>query len=166
MAGGYRDGLRHGRPWCGTAPPTQLKCHSPTHAEFVTCNHTIEPGFRSDKRKGWQWEASQVQGLAHHERLLLAMAWATLVVLCIGVEEAQQRLAAAQARPWRKRLRQVRHARESVFTLGLRALQRWLFGTERHAWRWWLPALDAPSWERQWAHWQAMRLLQLPPVRP
>ncbi len=126
----------------------------------------IEPGFRSDKRKGWQWEASQVQGLAHHERLLLAMAWASLVVLCIGVEEAQQRLAAALARPWRKRLRQVRHARESVFTLGLRALQRWLFGTEHHAWRWWLPQIDAPSWERQWYHWQAMRLVNPLPVRP
>ena len=126
----------------------------------------IEPGFRSDKRKGWQWEASQVQGVAHHERLLLAMAWASLVVLCIGVEEAQRRRAAAQARPWRKRLRQIRHARESVCTLGLRALQRWLFGTVRHAWCWWLPELDAPSWERQWYHWQSMRLVNLPPVRP
>ena len=126
----------------------------------------IEPGFRSDKRKGWQWEASQVQGVAHHDRLLLAMAWASLVVLCIGVEAAQHRLAAAQARIWRKRLRQIRHARESVFTLGLRALQRWLFGTERQAWCWWLPDLDAPSWERQWYHWQAMRLVNPLPVRP
>lgn len=126
----------------------------------------IEAGFRNDKRKGWQWEASQVQGVAHHEGLLLAMAWASLVVLCIGVEEAQQRLAAAQARPWRKRLRHIRHARESVFTMGLRALQRWRFGTERWAWRWWLPQLDAPSWEQQWYHWQSMRLLNLSPVRP
>jgi hypothetical protein len=126
----------------------------------------IEPGFRTDKRQGWQWEASQVQGVAHHERLLLAMAWARLVVLCLGVEEAQRRLAAAQARPWRKRLRQIRHARERVFTLGLRALQRWLFGTVRHAWCWWLPELDAPSWERQWYQWQSMRLVNLLPVRP
>jgi hypothetical protein len=126
----------------------------------------IEPGFRSDKSKGWQWEASQVQGVEHHERLLLAMAWASLVVLCIGVEEAQQRLEAAQRRAWRKRVRQVRHARESVFTLGVRGLQRWLFGTERWAWRWWLPRLDAPSWERQWYDWQVLRLLNPPPVRP
>jgi hypothetical protein len=126
----------------------------------------IEAGFRSDKRKGWQWEASQVVGGAHHERLLLAMAWASLVVLCIGVEEAQQRVAEAKVRPWRKRLRHIRHARESVFTLGLRALQRWLFGTERWAWRWWLPELDAPSWERQWYQWQSMRLLSFPSVRP
>lgn len=30
---------------------------------------------------------------------------------------------------------------------------------KRWAWRWWLPELDAPSWERQWYHWQAMRLI-------
>ena len=90
-----------------------------------------EPGCRNDKRKSWQWEASQVQGVAHHERLLLGMAWARLVVLCVGVEEAQRRLTAVQARPWRKRLRQVRHARERVFTLGLRALRRWLYRTTR-----------------------------------
>lgn len=34
----------------------------------------IEPGFRCDKTRGWQWEASQVQGVAHHAVLLLAMA--------------------------------------------------------------------------------------------
>jgi hypothetical protein len=71
-----------------------------------------------------------VQGVAHHAVLLLGMAWARLVMLCMGVEEAQQRLTAAQARLWQKRLRHIRHARESVFTLGLRAVQRWLFGTE------------------------------------
>lgn len=126
----------------------------------------IEPGFRSDKRKGWQWEASQVQGLAHHERLLLGMAWASVVVLCVGVEEAQRRLTAAHARPWRKRLRQVRHARESVFTLGLRALRRWLYGTTRRQLPWRLPDLDAPSWERSWYHWQSNRLIVNSPVRP
>ncbi len=55
MAGGYPDGLRRGRPWCGTAPPTQLQCHSPTHAEFVTCNHTIEFTFR-DAKQYWGLE--------------------------------------------------------------------------------------------------------------
>lgn len=33
-----------------------------------------EPGFRNDKRRGWQWEQSQVQGVPHHQRLLLAIA--------------------------------------------------------------------------------------------
>ena len=126
----------------------------------------IEAGFRSDKRKGWQWEASQVQGVVHHERLLLGMAWASLVVLCLGVMEAQQRIAAAQVRPWRKRLRQVRHARESIFTLGLDTLRRWLFGTANGTWQWSLPELDAPSWERRWYHWQSCRLIGYTPVRP
>ncbi len=49
MAGGYADGLRHGRPWCGTAPPTQLQRHSTTHTELVTCNHTIEVLFADGK---------------------------------------------------------------------------------------------------------------------
>ncbi len=43
--------LRRGRAWCGTAPPTQLKCHSPTHAELVTCNHTIEQDHRGIKQR-------------------------------------------------------------------------------------------------------------------
>ncbi|HEY0603028.1 MAG TPA: transposase [Herpetosiphonaceae bacterium] len=110
----------------------------------------IEAGFRSDKRKGWQWEASQIQGQPHHERLLLGMAWASVIILCLGVADAQARIDAAQARPWRKRLRQVRHARTSIFTLGLRALRHWLFGTAWGEWRWCLPELDAPSWEQRW----------------
>ena len=126
----------------------------------------IEAGFRSDKRKGWQGEASQVQGLQHHERLVLGMAWASVVVLCLGVAEAHQRVSAAQARSWRKRVRQVRHARESIFTLGLYALRSWLFGTARGTWQWSLPELDAPSWERRWYHWQSCRLISYPPVRP
>src|SRR5688500_2334453 len=55
MAGGYPDGLGHGRPWCWTASPAQLKSHSPTHAEFVTCNHTIEFTFR-DAKQYWGLE--------------------------------------------------------------------------------------------------------------
>src|SRR4051794_41604183 len=34
----------------------------------------IEAGFRTDKTGGWQWEASQMTDLDHHERLLVAMA--------------------------------------------------------------------------------------------
>ena len=36
-----------------------------------------EPGFHTDKTHGWEWESSQVQGVAHHARRLLAMAWAS-----------------------------------------------------------------------------------------
>jgi hypothetical protein len=126
----------------------------------------IEPGFRTDKRKGWQWESSQVQGVAHHERLLLGLAWASLVTLVAGVEAAQQQVARL-ARQARRRARpQVRHARESIFTLGLRALRTWLYQATRGALHWQLSELDAPSWEQQWHHYQASRLIFGQPVRP
>ncbi len=127
----------------------------------------IEPGFRSDKRKGWQWEASQVQGVIHHERLLLGMAWASLITLCIGLEEAQVRVARLARRPRRPgRSGQPRHARESIFTLGLRKVRGWLYGTRRQDLPWCLSDLDAASWERQWHQYQSLRLIFGSPVRP
>jgi hypothetical protein len=140
----------------------------------------IEPTFRNDKRRGWQWEQSQVRGVAHHERLLLALAWATLVVLCLGVEAAAARRAAqAQrmarrarqarqppadpAQPWRDRRPAVpQHAQQSLFTLGLRAARGWVHGRgspttgpPKGPLPWCLPALDAPRWNEQWLHFQA-----------
>ncbi len=142
----------------------------------------IEPTFRNDKTKGWRWEDCQVRGVDHHQRLLLAMAWATLVVLCLGVEAAAARRAAqAQriarratrqaagtypvdpARPWRARLPAVpQHAQQSLFTLGLRAARGWIHGRgtpttgpPKGPVPWRLPALDAPSWNDQWLDFQA-----------
>lgn len=126
----------------------------------------IEPGFRSDKRKGWQWEASQVKGVAHHERLVVGMAWASLVTLVVGVEAAQQQVGRLGQQARRRARPQVRHARASVFTLGLRALRRWLYQATRCALHWQLSRLDAPSWEQQWHHYQASRLIFGQPVRP
>jgi hypothetical protein len=125
-----------------------------------------EPGFRTDKRKGWQWESSQVQGVAHHERLLLGMAWASLVTLVVGVEAAAAAVARLAQRKCRKVQAQVRHARESIFTLGLRALREWFYQATRGALHWQLSQLDAPSWEQQWHQHQAHRLIFGPPVRP
>ena len=126
-----------------------------------------EPGFRNDKRKGWQWEASQVQGVDHHAVLLLGMAWASLVTLCLGVEEARARLAAEAARPVDgKRPGRPRHARESVFTLGLGQLRAWLYRTWHRALRWCLPEVDSASWSDRWHEQQAQRLLFSLPVRP
>lgn len=106
----------------------------------------IEPSFRNDTGKGWQWEASQVQGVAHHERLLLGMAWASVGTRCIGVEEAHARLTQVATRPIRRaRIGRPRHARESVFTLGLRKVRGWLYGTTQRALPWRLPDLDACS---------------------
>ncbi len=126
-----------------------------------------EPGFRNDKRKGWQWEASQVQGVDHHAVLLLGMAWASLVTLCLGVEEARARLAAEAARPVDgKRPGRPRHARESVFTLGLGQLRAWLYRTWHRALRWCLPEVDSASWSDRWHEQQAQRLIFSLPVRP
>lgn len=126
----------------------------------------IEPGFRNDKRKGWQWESSQVVGVAHHERLLLGMGWASLVTLVAGVEAAEEEVERLARRKRRKALVQVRHARESVFTLGLRAMRDWLYQATGCALRWQLSRLDAPSWERQWHQYQALDLIFGSPVRP
>jgi hypothetical protein len=123
----------------------------------------IEPGFRADKAKGWQWEASQVRGVAHHERLLLAMAWASLLMLCLRVRAAQARLAAARAP---RRPARPQHPRQSLFTLGLRRVRQWLYRTVDEALPWTLPALDAPSWHTQWLHQQAQHLIFGQSVRP
>ena len=119
----------------------------------------IAPGFRNDKRKGWQWEASQVQGVAHHAVLLVAMAWASLVTVCAGIAAAQDRLAREATKRARGCRGQPRHARQSVFTLGLRALRRWLYGTARRTLPWRVVDLDAPSWEGQWHRVQATWLI-------
>ena len=131
----------------------------------------IETGFRTDKTAGWHWEDSQVQGVAHHERLLLAMAWASLLMVCLGCAEAQAqraalarrrvRLVAGQPRPARPQ-----PARESLFTLGLRQVRRWLYATASGALPWRLPDLGAPSWTAQWYHCQAYRFIFPSTVRP
>jgi hypothetical protein len=130
----------------------------------------IEPGFRNDKSRGWQWEDSQVQGVAHHERLLLGLAWASLVTLCLGVQEAQRRVDALAERPIRVRAgrpapAQPQHARESLFTLGLRRVRHWLYQAWAGAFPWRLADLDTDSWTAQWQCHQAYRLI-FQTVRP
>jgi hypothetical protein len=130
----------------------------------------IEPGFRNDKSRGWQWETCQVRGVAHHRVLLVAVAWATLLVLCLGAGEAASRMRRLATQParWRAgrwRTAKPQPARESLFTLGLRQARRWLYDTPRRAWRWRLPDLAAPSWTAQWRHLQALRFIFGTPVR-
>lgn len=133
----------------------------------------IEPGFRNDKTAGWQWEASQVQDLAHQERLLVGMAWASLVVLCLGVQAAQAKVAARLARPPHpprrrspaRRPWQPEHARASLFTLGLQWARQWLYRPLTVMMTWRLPEVDAISWTAQWQRFQRFqRCLQT--VRP
>lgn len=127
----------------------------------------IEPGFRQDKTAGWQWEQSQVTELDHQERLVLALAWATLVTLCLGSAVAAERLALEVAKPPRPtgtRPPAARpHARQSLFTLGLAQVRRSLYRGWAQV-RWLLPDLHATSWTRQWERVQLARYPQA--VRP
>jgi hypothetical protein len=127
----------------------------------------IEPGFRIDKSAGWQWEASQVTDLDHVERLLVAMAWATLLVLCLGLAEARSRLLhVASASPAPRRPPKPHHARESLFTLGLRLARRWLARAALPPFRWLLTHLASPAWNTHWYRAQSRRLLAFQTVRP
>jgi hypothetical protein len=120
-----------------------------------------ESAFRTDKRRGWQWEACQVQGVAHHQCLLLGMAWASVLTLLAGVEEATARLA----RPVHHRhFTRPQHARHSLFSLGLARIRRWLY---HHAPppTWQLTEFVERSWNEQWLAHQAWHVV-FSPVRP
>lgn len=118
----------------------------------------IEAGFRQDKSRGWQWEASRVRGLVHEQRLLVAMAWASLVALCLGDQEAAERQGRLKDRQRQARPRppKPQPARESIFTMGLRRVKQWLYHTAGEPLRWALRGLNAPSWTAQWYHQQAL----------
>jgi hypothetical protein len=115
----------------------------------------FEPGVRNDKSHGWQWEESQVLTLAHQQVLLVAMAWATVLTLCLGVRAAQERTEdlhrrLRQGRTRTRRLRRPRHARQSLFTLGLQRIRQMLYHALRTIITWALPDIRAPSWNDQW----------------
>lgn len=162
QAAGWRDASVVGL-WAPSATePLVVLSDLPCHWEVLLPygqRFWTEPGFRNDKSRGWQWEASQVQGLGHHQRLLLAMAWAALVTLCLGVQQAKERLAALAAQPASDRPPKPQHPRESVFTLGLHAAQCWLHHKFHLTLHWSLPDITAPSWHDQWLHAQADRFL-------
>ena len=123
----------------------------------------IEVGFRTDKSSGWQWEANQVTDLDRQRRLLVAMAWATLLVLCLGLAEARTCLAAVTAAtrqpPARRQPPKPQPARESRFSLGLRIARRWLARTSFPTFRWLLSHLASPSWASRWRQVQSHRYL-------
>jgi Transposase DDE domain len=129
----------------------------------------IESGFRTDKGKGWQWEACQVTHLAHLERLLVAMAWATLLVLCLGLHDARATLhaiaTATATGPTTRRPPTPQPARDSLFSLGLRLARRWLTRTSAPLCRWRLTHLDSVSWSSRFRQAQAHRFLFSQTVR-
>lgn len=120
-----------------------------------------EPAFRTDKRRGWQWEDSQVQGSAHHEHLLVAMAWATMLTLLAGVEEAADRLARSVRR---RHFTRPQHARHSLFSLGLARVRHWLYRQAAPV-TWRLTRFLDRSWNDQWLAHQRWQLI-FSPVRP
>lgn len=117
----------------------------------------IEHGFRTDKSGGWQWEANRVTDLERQRRLLVAMAWATLLVLLLGLTVALTRLATSS--PARRLPSKPHSARESLFSLGLRCARRWLARTALPSYSWLLSHLHAPSWAAQWRQAQSQRFL-------
>lgn len=117
----------------------------------------IEAGFRQDKSKGWDWEQSQVRDPARQERLLLALAWASLLILSLGAQQAAAAVAAFMARSGRRP--NPSHPRDSLFSLGLGQFRAWLYGTVRGRVPWHLPHLTHPSWCAEW-----LALHQPPPL--
>ena len=107
----------------------------------------IAAGFRQDKSDGWDWAHSQVRDPARQGRLLLAMAWATLLVLSLGAAPAAAAVAALVARDHRPK---PSHPRDSLFQLGLARFRAWLYGTVRGRLPWQLPDLTAPTWCAEW----------------
>lgn len=108
--------------------------------------YPIEASFRDYKSYGWQWEKGQVRDLEHLERLLVAMALATWIVLFVGTQRAKEildhyRHAHRRTPPYL--------SKRSLFRLGLERLKRWLSGAEPPH----LPGLltdwDAPNWHDQ-----------------
>lgn len=102
----------------------------------------IEALFRDWKSSGWQWEQSQVRDLAHQERLLLGLAFATLLTLLMGTSEAaaEGRLA---PRGCRRRSWAGGH---SLFRLGREAFWQRLWRNERTPIKWELAEEEGPNW--------------------
>jgi hypothetical protein len=128
------------------------------------CRFWTETGFRNDKRKGWQWEDSQVRRPNHHRRLLIAMAWASLIALSYGVGEAEarcQRLTriAARRKAAHKPAAKPWHARQSLFTLGLRRASQWLREPACGPLRLSLPKANTMTWSQFWRNQQSLQLI-------
>jgi hypothetical protein len=108
----------------------------------------IEPGFKTDKSAGWDWEASQVRTPARHERLLLAMAIASLFTLILGAVEAERQCV--DHPPTGHCYRTRPHAPASLFTLGLRQLRAYLHDPTRRLPPLRVRRLTFPSWNDEW----------------
>lgn len=107
----------------------------------------IEATFRDYKSCGWRWEQGQVKSLAHVERLLVAMALATWIVLMAGAWQAAHLLS---KRPTGHRRTLPRDGKRSLFFHGLEVLQEWILDPHPlPSIPWILTDWDAPTWSQQ-----------------
>lgn len=135
-------GTRHVSPLC-------LVTSLPPRWDIIALyrrRYPIEAMFRHYKSYGWQWELGQVTDLAHLERLLVGMALATWLALLVGTQVATELLAQPatgqrRTRPW--------VGKQSLFTLGLHRLGRWLHAITDRLLAWTLADWDAPNWSAQ-----------------
>jgi hypothetical protein len=125
--------------------------------------YPIEGSFRDYKSHGWDWERGQVVELAHIERLLVAMALASWLVLLVGTQMAAECLRQS---PTGRRHTCPYAAKRSLFTLGLQHFARYLTQTPAPIWQ--LSDWDARHWQAQLhQHHARAFVFALPtPVRP
>jgi hypothetical protein len=119
----------------------------------------IECLFRDYKSHGWRWEQGQVRELKHVERLLVAMALATWLMILLGAQEAAGKLADALRRAGRPNV-----ARYSLFTLGLEKTLSALFGPRLLVIPGTMQGWDESGWNRQ-TNAALTRAMVLGPIR-
>lgn len=135
-------GTRHKKPLCLV---TDLKpCWSIIN--LYRRRFPIEATFRDYKSYGWHWEQGQVRDLQHIERLLVAMALASWIVLFVGSWKACQILdkpatGHRRTRPWDGKM--------SLFAHGLHQLDLWLANDPLPILCWHLSDWQAPNWHQQ-----------------
>jgi hypothetical protein len=117
-----------------------------TVLEHYRRRYPIEAMFRDYKSSGWQWEQGQVRDPDHIERLLVGMALATWIVLCVGSQVAQEILAQPATG---KRHTRPFEGKFSLFTLGLEHLLHCITSSLAFRPAWWLSEWDAKNWQTQ-----------------
>ncbi len=108
--------------------------------------YPIEATFRDYKSHGWQWEKGQVVDLAHVERLLVGMAYATWFALIVGThcaDDLLRKTPTGQRRtlPW--------WGKRSLFAIGLHYLRCSLMGTATVSLDWPLSQTSLLNWEEE-----------------
>jgi hypothetical protein len=114
--------------------------------EYYRRRYPIEALFRDYKSSGWQWEKGQVKNPDHMERLLVGMALATWIVLCIGSQVAQEILSKPSSG---KRYTRPYEGKFSLFTLGLERLLHCLTSDLCFQPHWLLTDWDKNNWQTQ-----------------